>query len=99
MHRNANAVTLVVVLEGWSNIEMNSIFRPSTMGLAFVEAAVKQQGSITKPTKDNWLPRRVALNMDRNGLGVIRQPAWNAHLSFQTAKKLKAAGILTNNEG
>ena len=64
----------------------NTIVRPTTLGAALAMAALKVDHTTVKP--DNWVARRVAINMDTTRLGVRREPAFNAHLSFKTAKRL-----------
>lgn len=72
----------------------NTIVRPTALGAALAMAALKVDHTTVNPTgkdgvaHDNWVARRVAINMDTTTLGVYREPAFNAHLSFKTAKKL-----------
>ena len=69
---------------------INKVYRPTSMGLAFVDAAVKAG---TKGTKQ-WVVRRVVMNAEHTKIGVTADVSGNAKLKFSTAKKLQAAGIL-----
>ena len=70
------------------------IVRPTNMAAALVDAAVKSMKVDHKPdgTAKNWIAKRVVNNCDKDGCGVVREPAFNARLSLKTAKKLGLAG-------
>jgi hypothetical protein len=70
------------------------IARPTSLGMALATAASTKAGSITTANESNWITRRIIGNLDRDGLGVVHEPAVNAHLSFRTAQKLKEEGII-----
>jgi hypothetical protein len=70
---------------------MQYIQRPTTLALAFVNAAVnplKTQGS-----KAGWIARRVAINADRE-IGIKSERAINNHLSLKTYEDLKRRGYV-----
>ena len=69
---------------------INKVYRPTSMGLAFVDAAVKVG---TKGT-EQWVARRVVVNAEHTRIGVTADVSGNAVLKYSTAKKLQAAGIL-----
>lgn len=69
-----------------------NFYRPTTMGLALAQAALKKDQNV-KPNESNWVQRRIALNLDRNGLGVIKEQE-QVHLKYKTAQKLKSEGII-----
>ena len=62
------------------------IARPSAIGAALAAAAMKVDHQSILPT--NWVARRVVDNAENSRIGVITEPAVNAHLSFKTAKSL-----------
>lgn len=41
-----------------------------------------------------WMARRVLMNLDREGYGTTKEPAWNARLSYRTAQELKQRDVL-----
>lgn len=73
---------------------MAAIKRPSSVGLAMADAALKLASRIKKAEPNNWIPRRVLLNMDRENIGVVTEHE-QQRLSFKTAQKLKAQGIIS----
>lgn len=66
------------------------LIRPTSVGLALAKAAIKHDNN----KKDNWVARRVQMNMEDTKLGTKAEPAWNAHLSKRTADHLKEVGVL-----
>lgn len=63
--------------------------RATAVGLAMYEMA-------SKVKNHNRLTRHVVLNATEHGREYsVREPEWNAHLSFKTAEMLKAAEILS----
>ncbi len=69
------------------------VIRPTNMAAAFVDAAVKAKKVDHKSdsTPNNWIAKRVVNNCDKDGCGVVREPTFNAKLSFKTAKQLGLA--------
>jgi hypothetical protein len=63
---------------------MSHLFRPTSVGLAFVEAAMKH---LHEGPKAPWTARRVMLNTERDGMGVVREQE-RINLSHKTASQL-----------
>lgn len=72
----------------------NVVVRPTTIGLALANAALKTAPKIKKMDESNWVTRRVVSNLDSTKLGITTERAVNAHLSYRTAQRLAAGGIL-----
>lgn len=63
-------------------------YRPTAVGLAFFNMA-------NSVHNHNRVTRNVLEKVARNEREFcVREPAWNAHLSFKTAQELQQAGIL-----
>lgn len=74
---------------------MQMVTRPTTLGLAMARAAFNASRKVDhQPGALCWPARRVLINLERSGIGVIKVPAWNAHLSFKTARELQQRGVL-----
>jgi hypothetical protein len=69
-----------------------SVLRPTTFGLALAQA-VMNGPRIEKAGEHNWISRRVAINIEREGMGVVKEQE-QVRLSHRTAAKLKAAGYI-----
>ena len=69
------------------------VVRPTNMAEAFVDAAVKSMKVDHKSDgrPNHWVAKRVVANCDKEGCGVVREPAFNARLSLKTAKQLGLA--------
>lgn len=69
------------------------ITRATALGAAFGKAALElARNESTQPMQ--WPARRTLINLDREGLGTVKEPAWNASLSYKTAQELKQRGVL-----
>jgi hypothetical protein len=73
---------------------MKRFYRPTTLGLALAEAAIKAAPKVEHANESNWITRRVLGNLDREHIGVVSEASTNAHLSFKTAQQLKKDGVL-----
>lgn len=69
---------------------ITKVNRPTTFGLAFVDATVKIGGQ----TADNWIARRVVDRAINTHIGMTADVSGNAKLKYSTAQKLKAQGVL-----
>ena len=72
-----------------------TMFRATSVGLAFANAAIKSADGKPLPAdQSKWIERKVFDNMEHTQIGVRKDKGTNAHLKFSTANKLKASGIL-----
>ena len=67
---------------------MKTMYRPTVMGLAFYNMAqqIVNHNRVSAQVRNNVKIREREF--------MVREPEWNAHLSFKTAKELKEQGII-----
>lgn len=76
---------------------MTAFFRPTSVGLAMVQALAKAprvQKAEVRGFHEDWVQRRVALNCDRDGVGIVKETE-RVGLSFRTAKQLRESGVIS----
>jgi hypothetical protein len=70
------------------------LVRPTSFGLALANAAIQAASTVRKMDESNWITRRVIQNLERDNLGIVREPSTNLHLKYKTAKELQARGVI-----
>jgi hypothetical protein len=70
-----------------------TMYRATSVGLAFAEALAKAQKgrSSIPPDQAHWIERKVADNMEHTQIGVKKERSTNAKLTFKTAKRMGLA--------
>jgi hypothetical protein len=70
--------------------------RPTTMAAAFIAATAKSAQDLKKVDHQRWVPRRVALNCERQGFAVVTE---YDHTPKKSTPTLSAAAIKGINAG